>query len=143
MTYANQCVFVTAKIRQSPLMNGQTARRSHARLRMQACALLRKISSEKSILPVEISKRGGKRRGRGVATAKVASDHDCTRSCMRVSPVGGRCARPRLPLPLRRGSGGARDAPIGRGPVHEVVPALIILNKSSPLRRLIIEFAVP
>jgi len=50
---------------------------------------------------------------------------------------------PRPSVPLCFETGRVLVVPIGRGPVHEVVPALIILNKSSPLRRLIIEFAVP
>lgn len=59
------------------------------------------------------------------------------------SAMGGANAGPRLSLPLYGRRGGEAFIAIGRQPVREVVPTLIILNKSSPLRRLIIEFAVP
>ena len=59
------------------------------------------------------------------------------------SAVGGDGYMPRLSLPLCGRRGGEARIAIGRKPVREVVPTLIILNKSSPLRRLIIEFAVP
>lgn len=57
--------------------------------------------------------------------------------------MGGSAEWPRPSLPLYGPYGGEAVIAIGRQPVREVVPALIILNKSSPLRRLIIEFAVP
>lgn len=81
----------------------------------------------------------------GVGRSGAASGESVrTRGCMRIERrVGGAGRRPRPPFPLWQPRGGAEVRAIGRQPVREVVPALIILNKSSPLRRLIIEFAVP
>lgn len=113
---------------------------SRTRMIMSDSALLQKIS-----LGREKSADGGRRHEKGSPLRRfsppipmVAREIACETHPWAVVRVW-----PRPSVPLCFEAGRVLVVPIGRGPVHEVVPALIILNKSSPLRRLIIEFAVP